>query len=87
MLTHERLKMKPHQFQSFTGIRVNEFDKILGRAQADYESFEQKKTWESEAQKENRCRAAFQVPFSKSNPLVSGRSPAELDLYGHELSF
>jgi len=43
MLTYERLKMKPRQFQSFTGIRVNEFEKILGKAQADYGSFEQKR--------------------------------------------
>ena len=43
MLTYERLKMKPHQFQSFTGIRVNEFEKILERAQDGYKHFEQKR--------------------------------------------
>lgn len=43
MLTYERLKMKPHQFQSFTGIRPNEFDKILEQAEAGYERFEHKR--------------------------------------------
>lgn len=43
MLSYEKLKMKPHQFQSFTGIRPNEFDKILERAEAGYDRFEQKR--------------------------------------------
>jgi hypothetical protein len=43
MVTYRKLKMKPHQFQSFAGIRVSEFEKILERAQAGYEGFEQKR--------------------------------------------
>jgi hypothetical protein len=43
MLTYQKLKMKPHQFQSFTGIRVREFEKILECAQTGYKPFEQKR--------------------------------------------
>lgn len=43
MLTAEKLKTKPRQFISFTGIRIHEFGKMAERAQAGYERFEQKR--------------------------------------------
>lgn len=63
MLTYERLKMKPHQFQSFTGIRVNEFEKILGRAQADYESFEQKRLGKPRRKRRMGAGRHFKLPL------------------------
>ena len=43
MLTYEKLMLKPRQFQSFTGIRTEEFQKMLENAEGSYQRFEQKR--------------------------------------------
>jgi len=43
MLTCEKLKKKPHQFQSFTGIPVHEFEKMFADLKDTHEQFEQKR--------------------------------------------
>lgn len=43
MLTCGKLKKKPHQFQSFTGIPVNEFDQMFAELKDTHEQFEQRR--------------------------------------------
>ena len=43
MLTYEKLMLKPRQFQSFTVIRTEEFQKMLENAEGSYQRFEQKR--------------------------------------------
>lgn len=43
MLIYEKLKKKPHQFQSFTGMPVREFEKMFSELQDTHEQFEQRR--------------------------------------------
>lgn len=51
MLTYERLKMKPRQFQSFTGITVSEFEKMFDELEWKHEKFEQKRLGDRKRQR------------------------------------
>ena len=63
MLTYRKLKMKPHQFQSFTGIRVREFEKILECAQTGYKPFEQKRLGRRKRARKIGAGRHFKLPL------------------------
>lgn len=51
MLMYEKLKMKPHQFQSFTGLKVHEFQNMLETAEGHYDLFEKKRLGQRKRQR------------------------------------
>lgn len=43
MLTYEKMKKKPHQFRSFTGMSLEDFEQMFSGLENRYEKFEQKR--------------------------------------------
>jgi hypothetical protein len=42
MSTYEKLSRHPRHFLSFTGLRLEDFDKLYNKMEPDYEDFEKK---------------------------------------------